>query len=370
MANAAFVGRPRRTWATLGPFAVMMLMFLWASTAIASEPAPAPPPTLPPAPDTHPLAAFAGPSWSVRDAALSTGERLDADLRFTPLFGGAAVHERLSMRLRFQDTELAFTYETLHAAPDADGLFESVTVGSDATILQWRSRMRGRTLESDLIRRTDGGRPGRRWLESDGAALRWRIEEDREPAGERRMVLEATLTGSEADPMSMPPAAIDGPAAILAPLAGSWRTEARWSSGQALRGRQEMRLGRGGGYLWVDTFARDGDGPEYHRYAGFHARDPEAGWRAFAVDMTGRLASVPMDVREGGPAGEAAGLAVASRSSMAGAAGPVELDQLTELVAADRLRWIVRSRPMPTAAEPEAWTTLMDAIWLRQTPEG
>lgn len=354
-------GRRRRT----GDAVVGRMLAVFAAVGGLAAPIAAAP-----APEAHPLTAFAGPTWSVRDAELANGERLDADLRFTPLFGGTAVHEQLRMRLRYRDTELAFTYETLHAAPGGDGAFDSVTVGSDATILERRSRMVDGGLVSETVRRSDGGRLGRRGLELRDGELRWRIQEDRGPEVAARVVLEAVLRRPAAESPPLPPlpppaATVDGPAAILAPLAGSWRTEARWSSGQSLEGRQEMRLDPGGGFLWVDTFARDGGGPEYHRYAGFHARDPELGWRAFAVDMTGRLASVAMEVREG-----EAGPEVVSRSTMDGPAGPVDLDQLTRIVAPDRMQWIVRSRPVAAGDDPAAWTPLMDAVWTRTAPVG
>jgi uncharacterized protein YndB with AHSA1/START domain len=302
--------------------------------------------------------AFAGATWSVRGVALPTGERLDADIRFTPLFGGAAMHERTTVRIADGDVRLGFVYETIFGAAVADGAMGMITVGSDGTVMEGRGRMIDGAFVGSTSRRTDGEPTGHRTLALAGDRLRWVIErgdgDDRVPLMDVQMRRDGGTLAIPAPPADAADAA--GAAERLRPFIGTWTTRATWSSGESLVGRNVFRMGHASGYAVVDTFARDGGGPEYHRYRSMYVRDADRGWMAYSADFAGRLSGVPITLRDA-----ESGLAIDTRNAMTTADGRSEIDQTSAIIGPDTFRWTVRMRSLPDGP----WESLMDTMWTR-----
>ena len=84
--------------------------------------------------------------------------------------------------------------------------------------------------------------------------------------------------------------------AALRPLVGyAWEIEATWSNGNALKARNEYRVGLNGNFVTADTFVSDAGGPEYQRYHSVFARHPS---RAGVLQIHGFTYDGSVDVAD------------------------------------------------------------------------
>ena len=166
------------------------------------------------------------------------------------------------------------------------------------------------------------------------------------------LVAEWTRTDAFDRPAERPDAIADEGLKPMERLIGTWTIDAEWSDGSTLEATNEYRVGVGGMFIEVDTFASDGGGEQYHRYHSVYDYDAETdGVVAYGFDFMGERATVAIELTDNG---------LITRSER----GPMEIYQTIEFTDEDTMHWIVKARP---AGSDGDWMPMMDGEWKRQS---
>jgi hypothetical protein len=161
------------------------------------------------------------------------------------------------------------------------------------------------------------------------------------------------LTGSaHAQGDDKKPAAKDDPMAALAPFAGEWQVDGKWSTGETLQARAVYEWGLNKKILIAKTFVID-KGKEYQRYESIMAWHPEKKSLyeiTFAFD--GHISEVLLDTKEKDT------IRIGYAPFHEGKPQPIR--QTLRFTDNDHFVWVVQMQ------KDNEWTQLIEATWVRK----
>jgi len=320
--------------------------------------------------DLRPLV---GTGWAGR--ATTGGDDVRLELAFRASLGGAFIEEH--MRLGWGDAEPS-DYHAVYAA-DPEGGVRFTSFASSGIHVQGRLVVAddgalvaivdvpGPTGEvTQVARRTtfDGDRMT--WVTARRADEGSGDDPDGEDGWSEAYRGELARTPGVGFPPPVAAGNLDERLAALRGFVGEWRVAATWAWGERLEARNVYRPVLGGAWIACDTWAKDGDGPSYHRYVTWFGRDPIEGgdWVCIGFTHDGTTSEAQIEVvGDGGPGSPP----VEVRTSVGEGAQAIR-QRVRMQPAGDAYNWLVDG---PAAGNTSGRRlTLMEAAWRRVNAGG